>query len=81
MRPAWAVPFLPFLKPTAASARDSKALVNIAAVAQILPSAQPQVAAQLAEHISSVTQNHLPTAPFPMYICSLLQLTRNKSVS
>lgn len=64
MRPAQAVPVLPSPKATAASARDSRASVNITAAVQILPSAQPQVAAQLAKHISSVIQSHLPTTSF-----------------
>ena len=64
MRPAQAVPVLPSLMAPAASAGDSRALVNITAAVQILPSAQPQVAAQLAKHIPSVIRSHLSTTSF-----------------
>lgn len=61
MRPAQAVHICLSLKVTAASAGDRGAVVNITAVVEISTSAQPQVDTQLAKHISSITQSHLPT--------------------
>lgn len=61
VRPAQAVRICLSLKVTAASAGDRGAVVNITAVVETLPSAQPQVDTQLAKRISSITQSHPPT--------------------